>query len=124
MNIMKGNFLKACMKKWQRMDCRLIPCAACDMLYCGLHWMKRTSYQVMSQRLPYYKHLLFQALLDQAQEVYDFTADSRLCIPCNENFFLSIVQCAKSPPDTHLPMTILQVLLCDIMHCDLTLNLG
>ncbi|KZV14640.1 hypothetical protein F511_40587 [Dorcoceras hygrometricum] len=116
---MKGRFLKSCMKKWQIMGQRIIPCATCDS--CSkLSWWplqqveKTVPYDVPKGHLVVYvgkykkrfvikiallKHPLFQALLDQAREVYEFTADSRLCIPCDENLFLSVVQCAKSPTD-------------------------
>lgn len=50
------------------------------------------------------RHPLFKALLDQAQEVYDFTNDSKLHLPCNENIFLSVVQCAKSPANRRIPL--------------------
>lgn len=43
------------------------------------------------------KHPLFKALLDQAQDMYDFTTESKLCIPCEENTFLEVVRCASSP---------------------------
>lgn len=43
------------------------------------------------------KHPLFQALLDHAREVYDFDTTSKLCIPCDENVFQSVVRCATSP---------------------------
>ena len=42
-------------------------------------------------------HPLFKALLDQAQEEYDFTTNSKLCIPCNEHLFLNVLHCASSP---------------------------
>lgn len=121
MNIMKGKFLKAWMKKWRRMGRRVIPCAACETccVWSLWHEEKIVPSDVPKGHLVVYvgeyhkrfvikvtllKHPLFQALLDQAQEVYDFNADSRLRIPCDENIFLSVVQCAKPPPDPRLPI--------------------
>ncbi|XP_075510091.1 auxin-induced protein 15A [Primulina tabacum] len=119
MDIMKGKFLKSCTRKWRVMGQRIIPCVACDSC-CKLSWWhlqpveKIVPDDVPKGHLVVYvgeykkrfvikitllKHPLFQALLDQAREVYAFTADSRLCIPCDENLFLSVVQCAKSPID-------------------------
>ncbi|KAL7095851.1 hypothetical protein ACP275_10G048500 [Erythranthe tilingii] len=116
----KGKFnLKACMRKWRR----IIPCSADDCDKCcvwryALHKEKVVPNDVPKGHLVVYvgqfhkrfvikvnllKHPLFQALLDQAQEVYDFAAaDSRLRIPCDENIFLNVVQCARSPPDRRL----------------------
>ncbi|KAL3839673.1 hypothetical protein ACJIZ3_024264 [Penstemon smallii] len=119
---MKCKYLKACVKKWRRMGLRVIPCASCCMccqwsLWPSLHEEKIIPRDVPKGHLVVYvgekhkrfvikitllKHPLFQALLDQAREVYDFTADSKLCIPCDENMFLDVVQCAKSPPDRRL----------------------
>ncbi|KAL8227093.1 hypothetical protein R6Q57_016925 [Mikania cordata] len=45
------------------------------------------------------KYPLFNALLDQAREEYDFTAGCRLYIPCHEDVFLSMVRCATVPQD-------------------------
>ncbi|KAI3823440.1 hypothetical protein L1987_04876 [Smallanthus sonchifolius] len=42
---------------------------------------------------------LFNALLEEAREVYDFTAGCRLYIPCDEDVFLSVVRCAAVPQD-------------------------
>ncbi|KAJ9540135.1 hypothetical protein OSB04_026641 [Centaurea solstitialis] len=43
------------------------------------------------------KHPLFSALLDEAREEYDFTADSRFYIPCDEDTFLGVVRHAMTP---------------------------
>ncbi|KAF6167814.1 hypothetical protein GIB67_027592 [Kingdonia uniflora] len=45
------------------------------------------------------KHPFFKALLDQAQEEYEFNSNSKLCIPCDEKFFASILRCAKTRQD-------------------------
>ena len=44
------------------------------------------------------KHPLFRVLLDQARDQeYDFRAAPKLCIPCDENIFLTVVGDFKSP---------------------------
>ncbi|KAL8516656.1 hypothetical protein ACS0TY_015060 [Phlomoides rotata] len=107
--------MKAWMKKWRKMGERVIPCAGCGtwctwalveeedkivprdvpkghlVVYVG-ECQKRFVIKVALLKNP-----LFQALLDQAREAYDFTTHSRLHIPCDENIFLSVLQCAKSP---------------------------
>ncbi|XP_047339604.1 auxin-responsive protein SAUR50-like [Impatiens glandulifera] len=41
---------------------------------------------------------LFQELLDRASEEYDFIPASKICIPCDENVFLDIVQHSSNSP--------------------------
>ncbi|KAJ8899678.1 hypothetical protein K2173_019375 [Erythroxylum novogranatense] len=116
---MKSKFLRACLKNWRAMGSSVMPCGGSE--YCN-QWGLRTSWNeeksipkdVPKGHLVVYvgenhkrfvikitllKHPLFQALLDQAQDVYDFTADNKLCIPCDESIFLDVVRCATSPED-------------------------
>ncbi|KAF7850978.1 hypothetical protein BT93_L4776 [Corymbia citriodora subsp. variegata] len=49
------------------------------------------------------EHPLFLLLLDQAAEAFDFAAPaSRLCIPCNENLFLTVLCCANRGRKPHI----------------------
>ena len=44
------------------------------------------------------KHPIFKALLDQAQDAYDFCSGPlRLWIQCDENTFLDVVRCSGAP---------------------------
>uniref|UniRef100_A0ACD5UC65 Uncharacterized protein n=1 Tax=Avena sativa TaxID=4498 RepID=A0ACD5UC65_AVESA len=36
-------------------------------------------------------HPLFRDLLDRAREEYQFAADARLCLPCDEDIFLAVL---------------------------------
>ncbi|CAK9147378.1 unnamed protein product [Ilex paraguariensis] len=114
---MKGKFLRACLNKWQKKANRVIPSAACDNccqgdLWLSMHDEKSIPRDVPKGHLVVYvgekykrfvikitllEHPLFEALLDSAKDEYDFTSGSKLCIPCDENIFLSVVRCAKSP---------------------------
>ncbi|KAL6492699.1 hypothetical protein OROGR_033165 [Orobanche gracilis] len=114
---MKGKFLEACMKKCRIRSRRIEPycdmcCRKCPsrveeckinvptdvpkghlVVYVG-EYRKR-----FVIRVTLLNHQLFQKLLDQAREAYGFDSDSRLCIPCDENMFLAVVQRAGSRPD-------------------------
>lgn len=120
--VMNGKFLKAWTQKWRKMGEKVTPCAACGTCCTWPVWALLQEEKIVPRDVPkghlvvyvgechkrfvikvaLLKNPLFQALLDQAQEVYDFTADSRLHIPCDENIFLSVVQCAKSRPERRL----------------------
>ncbi|CAL5422353.1 unnamed protein product [Camellia sinensis] len=124
--MMKAKFLKVCLNKWQQMGSRGMPSAAsCD---CCLQWGLWPSMQEKKSVIPRdvpkghlvvyvgedYKryvinitllnHPLFKALLDQAKEEYDFTAASKLCIPCEENIFLTVLRCAAYPQNRRLSL--------------------
>lgn len=42
------------------------------------------------------KHPLFKILLDSAEEMFGFANGPKLYLPCNENVFVSILQCIDS----------------------------
>ncbi|KAJ0465305.1 putative small auxin-up RNA [Helianthus annuus] len=48
------------------------------------------------------KHPLFGALLDEARDECEFSADSRFCIPCDEDIFLVVVQRAMTQRDPRI----------------------
>lgn len=131
MKTMKAKFLKVCLNKWQKMGSRVIPSAAsCDCCRQWALWPSKQEDKCIPSDVPkghlvvyvgedytryvinitLLKHPLFKALLDQAQEEYDFTAASKLCIPCDENIFLSVVRCAASPPDRRISLCLWRVI--------------
>ncbi|CAK9172096.1 unnamed protein product [Ilex paraguariensis] len=117
MKLMKGKFLRARLNKWQKMANRVIPSAACNSCCQWALWLSvheessiprdvpkghmvvyvGENYKRFVIKITLLENPLFKALLDQAREEYDFTSGSKLCIPCNENIFLSVVRCATSP---------------------------
>ncbi|KAL7614559.1 auxin-responsive protein SAUR50 [Lactuca sativa] len=127
--MLRGEILKAWLKRCGKMNNEVLPSdAECDKCW---QWAFRWSSSFMhggkeeaciprdvpkghlvvyvgeSQRrfvikVKLLKHPLFGALLDQAREEYEFTADSRLYIPCNEEIFLGVVRCAMTPRDRRI----------------------
>ncbi|XP_015087322.1 auxin-responsive protein SAUR50 [Solanum pennellii] len=118
MKMMDSKFLKACQNKWQKMGGKVIPSSACCDKCCKWSmWPFEKEEKSIPRDVPkghvvvyvgkyqkrfvikitLLKHPLFKALLDQAQEVYEFTADSKLWIPCDENIFNSVIRCATLP---------------------------
>ncbi|CAN1135528.1 Protein SMALL AUXIN UP-REGULATED RNA 12 [Linum perenne] len=114
---MKGRFVKTCMNKWRKMGSKVIPCAGCECcckewgLWAAINESKSIPKDVPKGHLVVYvgeeykrfvikitllEHPLFKALLDQAKDEYDFTADSKLCIPCDEKMFMDVLRCASS----------------------------
>lgn len=53
-------------------------------------------------RASFLDHPLFRALLDLAQEVYKFSPDSKLCIPCDEAIFLGILRCVEAQQERRI----------------------
>ncbi|KAL9685212.1 hypothetical protein QQ045_022660 [Rhodiola kirilowii] len=116
MKKMNANILKACQNKWKNAGSRGVPSNAACGSCC--RWQVLSSMQENNSipsdvpkghlvvyvgenykryiiKISLLKHPLFKALLDVAQDVYDFATGSKLCIPCDEYVFLDVVRCAS-----------------------------
>ena len=115
---MKSKFIKSCEKKLKVMTSKVTTpstfCETCCQRFC-LAFKKEAEMipkDVPKGHLVVYvgeesrrfvikisllTHPLFKALLDQAQDAYGFSADSRLWIPCDVSTFLHVVRCAGAP---------------------------
>ncbi|XP_057982981.1 indole-3-acetic acid-induced protein ARG7-like [Malania oleifera] len=124
---MKGKLLRAYLNKWRKMGRRVLPSAVCDSCCQWALWpsMHEGNYSIPRDvpkghlvvyvgennkrfviKITLLKHPLFKALLDQAQDEYNFTAASKLCIPCEEHTFLSVIRCASSQRDRRISLCI------------------
>ncbi|KAF9680264.1 hypothetical protein SADUNF_Sadunf06G0103200 [Salix dunnii] len=108
------NLLVASLNKWREMGSRAMPCCEYQWgLLTSMHEGKSIPRDVPKGHLVVYvgeynkrfvikitllKHPLFRALLDQSKDEYDFTGDSKLCIPCDESIFLDVVRFAGCSP--------------------------
>ncbi|KAL0740346.1 hypothetical protein Bca4012_081859 [Brassica carinata] len=109
---MKTKFIKSCEKKLKKMTGKVTtPCKFCERIC----WGFKSEAEVIPKDVPkghlvvyvgeesmrfvikisLLAHPLFKALLDQAQDAYGFSADSRLWIPCDVSTFLDVVRCAE-----------------------------
>lgn len=113
MLIMKSKFLKKCFGGYRKASARVLKYASWDhiCLHSGEDYYNipkdvpkghlviyvGEEYKRFVIKVTLLNHPLFRALLDQAEEVFQFsTNSSKLCIPCNEYMFLSVLQCISS----------------------------
>nr|VDD61840.1 unnamed protein product [Brassica oleracea] len=120
---MKNKFIKACENKFKTMKSKsiVIQCCtsfSCESCYEKVSWGFKKENEVIPKDVPkghlvvyvgddykrfvikmsLLKHPIFKALLDLAQDAYDFSSDSsKLWIPCDENTFLDVVRCSGAP---------------------------
>ncbi|KAG2332619.1 hypothetical protein Bca4012_017808 [Brassica carinata] len=115
---MKSKFIKSFEKKLTLMTGKVIsPCTFCETCCQRICWAFKKEAEVIPKDVPkghlvvyvgeesrrfvikisLLTHPLFKALLEQAQEAYGFSADSRLWIPCDVSTFLDVVRCAGAP---------------------------
>ncbi|WZZ66072.1 hypothetical protein YC2023_077442 [Brassica napus] len=113
---MKNKFIKACENKFKTMKSKsiVIQCCtsfSCESCYEKVSWGFKKENEVIPKDVPkghlvvyvgddykrfvikmsLLKHPIFKALLDLAQDAYDFSSDSsKLWIPCDENTFLDV----------------------------------
>ncbi|KAL9675485.1 hypothetical protein QQ045_003687 [Rhodiola kirilowii] len=116
MQMMNAKLLKACQNKWRNIGSRGVPsnpaCGSCcrwnvfpsvqekdsiprDVPKGHLAVYVGENYKRYIIKISLLKHPLFKALLDLAQDAYDFTTGPKLCIPCDEYVFLEVLRCAS-----------------------------
>ncbi|XP_010529725.1 PREDICTED: uncharacterized protein LOC104806489 [Tarenaya hassleriana] len=126
---MKSKFAKACENKLKMMKGKVVvPCTSCGNCCKRVRWPFKKEDGMVPKDVPkghlvvyvgenhkrfvikitLLKHPLFMALLDQARDVYNFTANSKLWIPCNETTFLDVVRCICACQHQRICMTCLQ----------------
>ncbi|XP_020081959.1 auxin-induced protein 15A-like [Ananas comosus] len=114
MNMLKRKFLGTFLTKWRMPSIEMLTCATYSCNGWALIGRSQEEESIPKDvpkghmvvyvgnehkrfviRVTYLHHPLFQALLDRAEEEYDFSPDSKLCIPCEEDLFLSILHCVS-----------------------------
>lgn len=123
MIIMRGKFLKKCLRKYRELSSGVVKrkitglISKLEMWVCFLSspdysvpkdvprghlvvYVGEEECKRFVTKVSLLNHPLFQALLDQAEQVFQFPpSSSKLCIPCKEHVFLSVLQCIGSERD-------------------------
>ena len=119
MKVMKKRFLRAFLRKWKKLSAEALAYEhrQWDLLSSGTEDEESIPKDVPKGHLVVYvgeelkrfvihvsflDHPLFRALLDRAQEVYEFNPDSKLCIPCDETIFLGVLRYVGSQQDRRI----------------------
>ncbi|XP_026660945.1 auxin-responsive protein SAUR50 [Phoenix dactylifera] len=114
----RGSFLRAFLRKWKEKGNEFLIGATSEPSQCSLLTCSQEEQTIPKDvprghlvvyvgeeckrfviKITFLEHPLFQALLDQAREEYEFKPGSKLCIPCNENIFLGILHDVRSQQD-------------------------